>query len=146
MATLSHASLIWLWVIAGVLAVMSIILFMVQFKVMTGGRYENPDGSVDDIRETPLLFGICLADVVFILPLTLLGVVVLFFDLQVGVFLLSLGALIFFYANLAFTATSLRFRQPKITLMWFVTFPMGILAGLAMLFWVALHFKALFGG
>ena len=42
------------------------------------------------------------------------------------------------------TATSLRFHNPKITLMWFIVFPLGMLVGVATLIWTVMHFVAVY--
>ena len=57
---------------------------------------------------------------------------------------ISLALLSFWivWANIMTTATSLRFYHPRITVTWFVTFPLGALIGLACIIWVVVHFGA----
>ncbi len=145
MGDLSLGSMITLWVMAGLFAVISIALFFAQLYVLSGRAFPNPDGSTDDWHEQPIIFGMALADVVFSVPVTLLGVALLWVDLKVGVFVLSMSAFWMIYANIFTTATSLRFHKPRMTLAWVLTFPFGIALGMAMLFWVWWHFTLLFG-
>lgn len=145
MVDLPLGSMISLWVLAGLFAAISIALFVAQIYVLSGRAFPNPDGSTDDWHEQPIIFGMALADVIFAVPVTLIGVAMLWVDLKVGVFVLSMSGFWMIYANIFTTATSLRFHKPRLTLVWVLAFPFGIVLGLAMLFWVWWHFALLFG-
>ncbi len=42
------------------------------------------------------------------------------------------------------TATSLKFEKPKITLMWFIVFPLGSIIGLVYIVWSMIYFREIF--
>jgi hypothetical protein len=121
MHALSPISLISFYVLLTLIGVLMLALFVWQVQVLRGKAMMNPDRSVDSWREQRILFGIALADIVIACPLAFAGI-----------------------ANLATTATSLKFERPQITLIWFVTFPFAGLVGLAFLIWIVVHFEAVF--
>lgn len=62
-----------------------------------------------------------------------------------GYYILALCGFWFLWANIMTTATSLRFEKPKITFIWFATFPLGSLLGLAYIVWTLVYFDAIYG-
>ncbi|AKB85239.1 hypothetical protein MCMEM_1186 [Methanococcoides methylutens MM1] len=104
----------------------------------------NPDGSTDDWHEQKILFGMALADIVIICPLSFVAIVLVLFNSLWGFLILGMLSFWYVWANTAFTVTSLRFENPDITFMWLIAFPFGILIGLLYLIWFILHFDMVF--
>ncbi|HOW97591.1 MAG TPA: hypothetical protein P5567_00050 [Kiritimatiellia bacterium] len=139
----------WLarWSLYGLMSLMGVLGLMIgafQFRTMRGGVFHNCDGSKDDWHEQPTHYGIALADVCVACPVSTLGVILAFAGSRWGFYLLALASFWWLWANVMTTATSLKFHQPKITLMWFFTFPLGALLGLAYLVLTFVHFDALY--
>jgi hypothetical protein len=61
-----------------------------------------------------------------------------------GFYLLALVSFWLLWANIMGTATSLRFEKPKLTLNWWITFPVGGLVGLTFILWTIIHFEAIY--
>jgi hypothetical protein len=112
--------------------------------VLRGKSMKNPDGSVDDWHEQKLCYGIALADITVAIPVTFIGIVLIFLGARIGYYLTGLASFWFLWANVMATATSLRFERPKITLMWFIVFPFGAIVALAYIVWTLVHFDAIF--
>ena len=137
-----------LWSLSGLLGVMGLLGLLIgffQFRTMRGGAFHNCDGSKDDWREQPTHYGIALADVFVACPVNTAGVILAFMGSRWGFYLLALASFWWLWANVLTTATSLKFHKPKITLMWFITFPLGALLGLAYMALTFIHFDALYG-
>ena len=137
-------SQIILYVILALFAFMCTIIFLWQVKVIRGKSMNNADGSVDDWHEQKLFYGIAIADIFIAVPLTVVGIVLILLDWAVGYYVTGLAALWFLWANVMTTATSLRFEKPKITVMWFVAFPLGAISGLAYIIWSLIYFQEIF--
>ena len=105
---------------------------------------KNPDGTVDDWHEQKLFYGIALADVTIVIPVTLLGIVLIFMGWRIGYYLTGLASFWFLWANVMTTATSLRFEKPKISFNWFITFPFGALVALGYIVWSLIYFQEIF--
>lgn len=99
----------------------------------------NPDGSADDWHEQEIFYGIAVADILLACPLGFLVVALVLTGSELGFFLLPAHGFYFLWANTMTTVTSLRFHKPKITLIWFIVFPLGALVGAATLLWSAAH-------
>jgi hypothetical protein len=115
-----------------------------QIKVLLGKSMKNPDGSNDDWHEQKLFYGVALADISIAIPVTFIGIVLIFFGLRIGYYLTGLGAFWFLWANTMTTATSLRFEKPRISINWFMVFPFGAIIGLAYIVWTLIHFETVF--
>ncbi len=122
------------------LALVSILIFVFQWNVFKGRPMPNPDGTVDDWHEQKLLYGMALADLVLAVPVTLIGVALIFSRSRIGYYLTGLTAYWFLWTNIAFTVTSLKFENPKITLKWLIVFPLGAFLGLVYLIWSLVFF------
>ena len=105
---------------------------------------KNPDGSVDDWNDQKIFYGIALADILLSVPATIIGITLVFFSPRWGHYVLTLVSFWFVWANTMTTATSLRFEKPKISLAWFIAFPLGALVGLAYIIWTIFHFDVIF--
>ena len=138
---LSLVSKIVLYADIGVMGLLGILLFFWQINVLRGKAMKNPDGSVDDFREQKVLYGMALMDLVLAVPVTLLGVVLIFAGQPVGLFVTAMTAFWFVWINGAFTVTSFRFQKPKMTLMWFIVYPFGAIVGLVYLVWFFVHLE-----
>jgi uncharacterized membrane protein YgcG len=118
-----------------------------NFKSGAASMPMNPDGSVDDWHAQPLHYGIALADLILILPVTILAYTFYFcqqFALAHYVFSLIASWLV--YCNLFTTATSLKFQSPvAMDWDWFISYPFGAVLGALYLTWVLTHFEAIFG-
>ena len=135
---------ITLYILLGLMGFISLIVFQWQLQVIRGKTMKNPDGSVDSYKEQKIFYGIAIADLLLSIPVTLVGIIMIFIAPTWGHFLLILVSFWFVWANLMTTATSLKFEKPKITLLWIITFPFGSLVGLAYIIWVILHFETIF--
>jgi len=144
MEQLSVLSRVGLYVLMGLIGFFAVIVGFWQVQVIRGKAMKNPDGSADDWHEQKVVYGMAFADLLIAVPVCLAGIVLTFVDLAGGTFVLSLGAFWFVWANVMTTVNSLRFEKPKITPIWFVTFPAGIFVGLAYFAWVIAHFNAVF--
>jgi len=133
-----------LYIILGLMGLISLIVFQWQLQVIKGKTMKNTDGSVDSYQEQKIFYGIAIADLLLSVPITLLGIIMVFITPSWGHFLLILVSFWFLWANIMTTATSLKFEKPKITLSWIITFPFGSIVGLAYIIWVILHFETIF--
>jgi hypothetical protein len=136
---LSTVSQVTLLVLTGLLALIFVLLLWWQVQVMKGKTMENPDGSVDDWHEQEILYGMAVADVFVACPLAFVGVVVTFLDPGYGILILAMASFFQLWVNVATTVTSVRFRQPKMSVNWFFIFPFGSILGGAYLVWVLVH-------
>jgi hypothetical protein len=144
MSGLSFLSQITLYVLLALIGVLALILWGWQIMILRGKAMKNPDGSVDDWHEQEIAYGGAFADVFLACPASIAGVILVFVSPRWGYYLLALVSFWLVWANTMTTATSLRFHKPKFTLMWFITFPLGALVGLAYLAWAILHFGAIY--
>lgn len=140
----SILSKISLYVILAFMAFISMVVMWWQINVLKGKEMKNPDGSSDSITEHKIFYGIAAADIFMAVPVTLAGIVFIFINFNIGNFLLILASFWYVWANAVFTITSLRFEKPKITAEWLITYPLGVLIGLAYIVWVVLHFSRIF--
>ena len=100
----------------GLLALIGLLAFIVwvwQIQVLRGKEMKNPDGSVDDWHEQPILYGMAIADIFLACPLSVIGIVFIFVNPRWGFYLLAWVSFWFAWANIVTTATSLRFENPK---------------------------------
>lgn len=144
MGPLPFASQVSLYVLLALIGAMALVVWAAQFWVLRGKAFPNPDGSKDDWHEQKTLYGMAFADVVLACPVALVAIILVFVSPRWGMFLLALVSFWLVWANVATTATSLRFHHPRITLAWFAAFPLGALIGLAWLIWIMVHFDAIF--
>ena len=133
-----------IYIILGLMGFISLIVFQWQLQVIKGKAMKNTDGSIDSYNEQKIFYGIAIADLLLSVPITLLGIIMVFITPSWGHFLLILVSFWFLWANIMTTATSLKFEKPKITLSWIITFPFGSIVGLAYIIWVILHFETIF--
>ena len=137
-------SRILLYIIIVIFGLLCILISGWQIMVLRGKSMDNPDGTVDDWHEQKLFYGIAVADLTIAIPVTFIGIVLIFIGWRVGYYLTGLASFWLLWANVMATATSLRFEKPKITLMWFIVFPFGAIIGLAYIVWTLVHFEAIF--
>jgi hypothetical protein len=121
-----------------------IVVWGGQLLVLRGGSYKNPDGSVDDWHVQKVFYGIALADLVVGVPVTLTGIILIFWGWGLGYYLTGLASFWWLWANVMTTANSLRFEKPRITFIWFVTFPLGAVLGGIYILWSIVHFEEIF--
>ncbi len=126
------------------MALYTLILFVAQIMILRGKTFKNPDGSVDDWHEQKTHYGIAFADVFVACPANIVAFVLIFVTHRWGFYLLALASSWWVWGNVMTTATSLRFFNPRITLMWFIAFPSGALLGLAYIVWTFLHFGIIY--
>ena len=137
-------SKIILYIIIVLFGLICIPILRWQVMVLRGKSMRNPDGSVDDWHEQKLFYGIALADTTIAIPVTFIGIVLIFVGWRIGYYLTGLASLWFLWANIMTTATSLRFEKPKITFNWFIVFPFGAILGLAYIVWSLIYFQEIF--
>jgi hypothetical protein len=128
----------------GIMGIFTLLIGVWQFKVLRGEAMKNPDGSFDDWHEQKSHYGIAVADLLVACPANLLGILLVFIRPQWGYYFLTLVSFWWVWANTMTTATSLRFENPKIDFRWFITFPFGILLGLAYIGWTVANFKIVY--
>ncbi len=144
MQQLSLFSQLILYVLLGLMGLYSLLVLSFQIMVLKGKAMKNTDGSFDNWHEQKTHYGIALADIFLACPVNIVGLVLVFVSPRWGYYLLALVSFWYVWANIMTTATSLRFEKPKITLNWFITFPSGILVGLAYIWWTIVHFDAIY--
>lgn len=146
MSELSLLSQISLYILLALMGLVGLLVWGVQVMILRGKAFHNPDGSVDDWHEQKTHYGLAFADAFVACPATLLGILlILFMSSRWGYYLLALASFWWVWGNVMTTATSLRFHHPRITPLWFVTFPFGALVGLAYILWTVLHFDIIYG-
>jgi hypothetical protein len=133
-----------LYIIIVLFGLLAVIVFGWQVMVLRGKSMKNPDGSVDDWHEQKLFFGIALADITVAIPVTLIGIVLIFMGWRIGYYLTGLASFWFLWTNIMGTATSLRFEKPKISFNWFIVFPFGAIVALAYIIWSLVYFQEIF--
>ena len=133
-----------LYAVVVLMALFAPLLAWWQIMVLRGKAMPNPDGSLDSYREQKTHYGIAFADVFLSCPAILVGAGLILAESRWGYYILALCSYWFLWANVMTTATSLRFEKPKITFMWFVTFPLGSLLGLAYIMWTFVYFDAVY--
>jgi len=133
-----------LYIIIVLFGLICIPILRWQMMVLRGKSMKNPDGSVDDWHEQKIFYGIALADITIAIPVTFIGIALIFVGWRIGYYLTGLASFWFLWANIMTTATSLRFEKPKITLMWFIAFPFGALVALAYIVWSLIYFQEIF--
>ncbi len=141
LSTLSRATLYALLALIGIL---TLAIWWAQTGVLRGGAFKNPDGTVDDWHEQKIFFGISFADVFLACPASATGIVLVFLYPRWGFYMLALVSFWFLWANIMTTITSLRFEAPKITLSWFIVYPLGSIVGLAYIVWTLVHFDTIY--
>lgn len=141
---LSSFSQITLYILLALIFVFALLVLWVQCGVVRGKSFTNPDGSVDDWHEQKIFFGIAMADLLVAIPVSIVGVILVFLAPRWGFYLLTMASFWFLWSNIVTTATSLRFEKPRITLQWLFVFPFGSVIGLAFIVWTVLHFDTIF--
>jgi hypothetical protein len=126
------------------MGVMAVIVWRWQLQVLRGRALKNPDGAVDDWHEQKNFYGMALADLVVAVPVALTGIFLIFWGWGLGFYLTGLASFWFLWANVMTTANSLRFEKPRISFLWFVTFPLGAILGGIYLLWSLIYFEEIF--
>ncbi|MDH5734396.1 MAG: hypothetical protein OEY88_11550 [Candidatus Bathyarchaeota archaeon] len=120
-----------LYILLASMGFYAIIVLWFQINVFRGKAMKNPDGPVDSWHEQKIFYGIASADIFLSVPVTFVGIIMVFVSPRWGYYLLTLVSFWFLWANIMTTATSLRFEKPKISISWFIAFTSGALIGLA---------------
>lgn len=141
---ISLAGEIILYTDISIMGILSLLLFGWQVQVLRGKSMDNPDGTKDDWHEQKIYYGMSLADLLIAIPLTLIGIMLIFMNQKLGYYLTGMTSFWYVWVNSVFTITSLRFEKPKITPMWFFVFPLGIIVGLIYLIWSFVYFYLIF--
>ena len=144
MKELSVASWVTLYVLMGLLTIFFLLVWGWQVMVLKGKPMKNCDGSEDSWHEQKTHYGIALADTFLSCPVAIVSMVLIMLGSRWGFYLLALDSFFFLWANIMTTATSLRFEKPKLNFVWFVTFPLGSILGLAYLVWTVVHFDIIY--
>ncbi len=133
-----------LYIDISIMGILSLIIFGFQWQVFRGKAMKNPDDSNDDWHEQKLFYGMALSDLTIAIPISLLGIILIFLDIKLGYYITGMAAFWFVWVNSVFTITSLRFEKPKITPMWLFVYPFGIIVGLVYLIWSYVYFELIF--
>ena len=133
-----------IYIIVLIFGLLCILITRWQIMVLRGKSMKNPDGSADDWHEQRIFYGIALADIALAIPVTFIGIILILIGWRIGYYLTGLAAFWFLWANIVTTATSLRFEKPKISINWFIVFPLGAIIGFAYIVWTLVHFETIF--
>ena len=139
------ASQITLYIILAAIALFTILVLVAQIGIVRGKPFENPDSTKDDWREQKIFYGIAWADIVLACPTSIAALILIFAAPRWGFYTMGAVSFWFLWANVMTTVTSLRFEKPKISLQWFIVFPLGAVIGLAYVAWMIVHFDAIYG-
>jgi hypothetical protein len=126
------------------MGLMAVIVWPWQLLVLKGRAMKNPDGTADDWHEQKVFYGLAVADLAVAVPVTLTGIILIFWGWGLGYYLTGLASFWMVYANVMTTANSLRFEKPQITLLWFFTFPLGAILGAVYFLWSLVYFEEIF--
>ena len=141
---LSLPSQLSLYLLLIIMALYLIPLGYWQLMVLSGKRMGNPDGSADDWHQQRTHYGIAFADLFVACPINIAGIILVFVSPVWGFYSLALVSFWWLWAGVMTTSTSLRFENPKITLNWFVVFPLGALVGASYIIWTIVHFELIY--
>lgn len=141
---LSATSRFALYVILGLIGILTLIIGWAQLGIIRGKPFKNPDGTADDWREQKIFYGIAVADLTVACPLSLVSLRLTFAAPRLGLFLLAGVSVWLVWSNVMTTVTSLRFEKPRITTEWLIVFPFGAAIGLAYLVWILVHFDTIY--
>ncbi|MBI4813213.1 MAG: hypothetical protein HY802_02365, partial [Methanobacterium sp.] len=141
---LSFISQMTLYVLLLLIGFFVVLIWVWQYRLLGGKSLKNPDGSWDDWHRQKTHYGLAFADVFIACPATIAGIILIFIIPRWGYYILALTSFWLLWANLMTTSTSLRFENPKISLTWFVTFPLGAIVGFAYILWTFIHFEVIF--
>ena len=144
MEGISSLSRISLYLLLVMMGIFSIFICIWQILVLHGKALKNSDGSHDDWHEQKSHYGIAFADVYVACPANFAGIILVFLSSRWGYYLLALASFWWVWANTMTTVNSLRFERPKITSIWLLTYPFGILVGLAYIVWSILYFDIIY--
>ncbi len=145
MPELPIISQISLYALLALMGLFALLLWGWQIMILRGKAFNNPDGSKDDWHEQKTHYGIAFADVFVSCPANIIGIVLVFLSPRWGFYLLSMVSFWWIWANVMTTATSLRFYNPRLSLMtWLIGYPFGILLGLAFIVWTIVHFDVIY--
>lgn len=144
METLSNFSYTILYFLLAVMGLFSLLILRWQILVLKGRAMRNPDNSYDDWHEQKVMYGMAFADILISCPANIIGIILVFITPKWGFYLLALVSFWWVWSNTMTTATSLRFEKPKLTLIWFITYPFGAIVGLAYIVWTIVHFDTIY--
>jgi hypothetical protein len=133
-----------MYVDIGLMGILCIILLFWQINVLRGKSIRNADGSVDDWHEQKLYYGLSLSDIIFAIPFSIFGIVLIYTGYKLGYYITGMASFWFVWINTVTTVTSLRFEKPRITISWIIVFPLGALLGLIYLVWSLVYFHEIF--
>ena len=143
--TLSGMSRASLYTVVALMGLLTLIVAWAQVGCLRDRPFKNPDGTADDWREQKVFYGIAWADLTVACPLSVAGIIALFFDPGLGLLLLTGVGVWMLWSNVMTTVTSLRFEKPRISAAWLLVFPFGGVVGLAYLIWILVHFDWVYG-
>ena len=141
---LSTVSRSVLYVLLGLIGLLTALIGWAQFGIIRGSPFKNPDGTADDWREQKIFYGIAAADLTVACPLSFVSLGLTFAAPKLGLFLMAGVCVWLVWSNVMTTVTSLRFENPRITMQWLIVFPFGAAVGLAYLVWILVHFQTIY--
>ncbi len=144
MPELSFISQMTLYMLLLLIGFFALLIWVWQYRVLGGKSLKNPDRSSDDWHGQKTHYGLAFADVFLACPATIIGIILIFIIPRWGYYILALTSFWLIWASLMTTSTSLRFENPKISLTWFVTFPLGAIVGFAYILWTFINFEVIF--
>ncbi|MBU0520285.1 hypothetical protein KKA00_09470 [bacterium] len=130
------------YAVISAMGIICMFLWYWQWNVLRGKAMPNPDGTFDDWHDQKLYYGFAVADIFIAIPFTLAGIILIFAGIKAGYNMTAMSSFWFLWINSVTTITSLRFAKPKITLEWFVVFPLGAVLGLIYLVWTCIYLRS----
>jgi len=147
MSGLSFFSQVSLYVLLVLMGLFAVLVWGWQIMILRGKPFKNPDGSTDEWHEQKTHYGIAFADVFVACPANIIGILLVFLYPRWGYYLLALVSFWWVWPNVMTTATSLRFYNPRQSLVsWLIGYPFGILVGVAYIVWTIGNFDAIYFG
>ena len=134
-SALPPAYAVWFYGMLAIVVLYALLVFIWQIRILRGKTMTNPDGSTDGWHEQASHFGMAVADVFLACPMCIASVVLVLINHAWGLYLLGMTGFWFVWTNTMTTVTSLRFHAPRLNIQWCLTFPFGIVVGLAVTIW-----------
>ena len=76
--------------------------------------------------------------------MTIVGIILIFVQPRWGYYLFAMISFFYLWINMVTTITSLKFEKPRISFLWFITYPFGSILGLAYIIWTFVHFDIIY--
>jgi len=144
MESLPLLSRVILYGVFSIMGLFVVLVFCWQIGILRGRELKNPDGSVDSWKQQDTHYGIAIADILIACPVNAIGIALALAGSRWGFYMVALVSFWWVWANVMTTATSLRFHKPRLTPMWFIVFPLGVVIGVTYIAWTIVYFDVIY--